>query len=56
MTVRRNHFSRTWVQGWKGSQLQTIKPSQLDDFCSANNCLQDDSKGVDEQGELQGGL
>ena len=54
MTARRNHFSRTWVQGWKGSQLQAIKPSQLDDVCSANNCLQDDSKGGDEQGELQG--
>ena len=41
MTVRRNHFSRPWVQGWKGSQLQAIKPSQLDDYCSANNCLQE---------------
>ena len=55
MTVRRNHFSRPWVQGWKGSQLQAIKPSQLDDFCSANNCLQEGSKGVAEQGELQEG-
>ena len=44
-----------WVQRWKGSQLQAIKPSQLDDFCSANNCLQEGSKGVAEQGELQGG-
>ena len=55
MTVRRNHFSRPWVQRWKGRQLQAIKPSQLDDFCSANNCLQEGSKGVAEQGELQGG-
>ena len=54
MTARRTHFSRTWVQGWKGSQLKAIKPSQLDDFCRANNRLQDDSKGVNEQGELQG--
>ena len=43
------------VQRWKGRQLQAIKPSQLDDFCLANNCLQDGSKGVAEQGELQGG-
>ena len=29
----------SWVQRWKGSQLQPFKPSHLDDFCSANNCL-----------------
>ena len=29
----------SWVQRWKGSQPQPFKPSHLDDFCSANNCL-----------------
>ena len=28
----------SWVQRWKGSQLQPFKSSYLDDFCSANNC------------------
>ena len=48
--VRRNHFSRPWLQGWKGSQLQAIKPSQLDDFCSANNCLQEGQQGCGRTG------
>ena len=29
----------SWVQRWRGSQLQPFKSSHLDDFCSANNCL-----------------
>ena len=44
----------SWVQRWKGSQLQPFKPSHLDDFCSANNCLPEGGQGVAEQGELQG--
>ena len=39
-----------WVQRWKGSQLQAIKPSQLDDFCSANNCLQEGPQGCGRTG------
>ena len=39
-----------WVQRWKGSQLQAIKPSHLDDFCSANNCLQEGQPGCGRTG------
>ena len=39
-----------WVQGWKGSQLQAIKPLQLDDFCSANKCLQEGQQGCGRTG------
>ena len=39
-----------WVQGWKGSQLQPFKPSHLDDFCSANNCLQERQQGCGRTG------
>ena len=39
-----------WVQRWKGSQLQAIKPSHLDDFCSANNCLQEGQQGCGRTG------
>ena len=39
-----------WVQRWKGSQLQLFKPSHLDDFCSANNCLQEGQPGCGRTG------
>ena len=40
----------SWVQRWKGSQLQPFKPSHLDDFCSANNRLPEGQQGCGRTG------
>ena len=40
----------SWEQRWKGSQLQPFKPSHLDDFCSANNCLPEGQQGCGRTG------
>ena len=49
-----NDNQRKWYSDREEANSRPVKTSQLDDFCSANNSLQDDGKGVDEQGELQG--
>ena len=40
----------SWVQRWKGSQLQPFTSSQLDDFCSVNNCLPEGQQGCGRTG------
>ena len=40
----------SWVQRWKGSQLQPFKPSHHDDFCSATNCLPEGQQGCGRTG------